>query len=354
MRKYLLPPTGNFYKANLHCHSVLSDGKYTPEHLKEIYKERGYSVLSITDHNKLIKHDDLNDETFLSITGYEADLSAYRHWYDNEPNHTPVVHVNFFSKYNSDAMPCYDPTRWLAMPDQNHVGDTYERSYYRLNEFIERTCKEGFLCTFNHPTWSCSDLHEYDGMKGFFAVEVCNYGCYTEGYQELDEHVLDDMLRRGNKVFVTATDDNHNNFPVDHPRCDSFGGFDMIKAEKLEYSAIIEALEKGNFYASMGPEIKELYIEDEYLYVKTSPVEKIFMKCFGRGSRVASGDKKGDLITEARCNINGLTERYIRVVLYDGQGKYAWSQPCWDPLGIENGKYGPETYRRIYNVDGIR
>ena len=85
-----------------------------------------------------------------------------------------------------------------------------------------------------------------------------------------------------------------------------------------------------------------------------TPVEKIFMKCFGRGSRVASGEKVGDLITEARFKLNGLTERYIRVVLNDGKGKFAWSQPCWDPLGMENGKYGPETYRRIYNVDEIR
>ena len=34
---------GNFYKANLHCHSVYSDGKLTVEELKERYKEKGYS-----------------------------------------------------------------------------------------------------------------------------------------------------------------------------------------------------------------------------------------------------------------------------------------------------------------------
>ena len=34
MRKYLLPEGGNFYKANLHCHTVLSDGAMTPEEVK--------------------------------------------------------------------------------------------------------------------------------------------------------------------------------------------------------------------------------------------------------------------------------------------------------------------------------
>ena len=35
MRKYLLPENGNFYKANLHCHSTVSDGTLTPEEMKE-------------------------------------------------------------------------------------------------------------------------------------------------------------------------------------------------------------------------------------------------------------------------------------------------------------------------------
>ena len=34
MRKYLLPENGNFYKANLHCHTDVSDGAKTPEEVK--------------------------------------------------------------------------------------------------------------------------------------------------------------------------------------------------------------------------------------------------------------------------------------------------------------------------------
>ena len=41
MKKYLLPENGNFYKANLHCHSTNSDGKLTVEELKKIYMEKG-------------------------------------------------------------------------------------------------------------------------------------------------------------------------------------------------------------------------------------------------------------------------------------------------------------------------
>ena len=38
MKKHLLPESGNFYKANLHCHTILSDGQKTPEQIKEEYK----------------------------------------------------------------------------------------------------------------------------------------------------------------------------------------------------------------------------------------------------------------------------------------------------------------------------
>ena len=37
MKKYLLPENGNFYKANLHCHTTVSDGNWTPEEVKKNY-----------------------------------------------------------------------------------------------------------------------------------------------------------------------------------------------------------------------------------------------------------------------------------------------------------------------------
>ena len=69
---YLITPDKKQFKANLHCHSVISDGKLTPERLKEVYKEQGYSVLAITDHEAPYSHQELCDKDFLLITGYEA------------------------------------------------------------------------------------------------------------------------------------------------------------------------------------------------------------------------------------------------------------------------------------------
>ena len=41
MKKYLLPENVNWYRANMHCHSNISDGSLSPEELKEAYKNRG-------------------------------------------------------------------------------------------------------------------------------------------------------------------------------------------------------------------------------------------------------------------------------------------------------------------------
>lgn len=46
--KYLLPNVPKYFKTNLHTHSTVSDGKLSPEELKQEYKSRGYSVLRFT------------------------------------------------------------------------------------------------------------------------------------------------------------------------------------------------------------------------------------------------------------------------------------------------------------------
>ena len=74
-RKYLITPKGNFYKAAMHTHSTVSDGRCTPAEVKEIYKSMGYSVVAFTDHSLLVCHNDLTDSDFLAINGYEFDVT---------------------------------------------------------------------------------------------------------------------------------------------------------------------------------------------------------------------------------------------------------------------------------------
>ncbi len=76
---YLISPDKKQYKANLHCHSVLSDGHKTPAELKDMYKAHGYDILCITDHERPTDHTDMSEKDFLMLTGYEAYVLSLIH-----------------------------------------------------------------------------------------------------------------------------------------------------------------------------------------------------------------------------------------------------------------------------------
>ena len=45
MRTYLFPEEGAFYKANLHSHTTISDGRLSPREMRDLYRDHGYSIL---------------------------------------------------------------------------------------------------------------------------------------------------------------------------------------------------------------------------------------------------------------------------------------------------------------------
>ncbi len=181
--------------------------------------------------------------------------------------------------------------------------------------------EKGFLTCYNHPYWSLQTYDDYKDLRGLFAMEIYNHGCEHDGLYGFNPQSYDEMLRTGQRLFCVATDDNHNCYPLEHPLSDSFGGFTMIKAKKLDYENVMEALQKGEFYYSMGPQIYDLYVEDGYLYIKTSDVEKIFVVQEGRNcyKEVA---KPGEVITEAKFRLTG-QEGYIRIQCRDARGCFA-------------------------------
>ena len=77
MKKILLDKNKNFYRGNMHCHSTLSDGKLSPEQLKELYKSQGYSFLAITDHEHINNNSYLDDDEFITLTSVEFAIKQF-------------------------------------------------------------------------------------------------------------------------------------------------------------------------------------------------------------------------------------------------------------------------------------
>ena len=330
MRKHLLPDGGNFYKANLHVHTTISDGQMSPEEIKRIYKERGYSIVAYTDHEIMVPEAHLTDESFLAITSTEISVNQRC---DCDFNFTKTYHMNIYSPVeNKNCFSSFDRSKmWIEhslkyiTPEQE--GRSIQRSYdiEEINRVIEMANAEGCLVSYNHPVWSLQDYTDYIGLRGLWGIELYNTACARNGHRDSDKP-LDDLLRKGERVFPLATDDAHR---IE----DCFGGFVMIRAERLSYDSVFEALRAGDFYASEGPEIYEISIEDGIVRIRTSPVALASLSTdtrFNYTRRCEEGN-----MTEVSFDIKWYLERsrdginehsYIRLTLIDSAGNHAYSR----------------------------
>ena len=156
----------------------------------------------------------------------------------------------------------------------------------------------------------------------YFAEIYNHISLVGSGVNDYNPSMYDDMLRRGKRLSVIAADDCHSSMPDENPKCDRYGGFVMIKAENLVYSEVMSALEKGDFYASQGPLINELYIEDNTVHIKCSPVKYIAMNTEHRpfgGIHIARDD---EFLTEAAFELPK-NQSYMRFDIMDKSGKHA-------------------------------
>ncbi len=323
--KKLLDGKKTQYKANLHCHTVHSDGKWTPIQVKDEYKKRGYSIVAITDHEHLLNHSALSDKDFLFITGYEIYVRTLPFDYLNGAQ----SHINLYSKTPENKLLYYTPGIMKYIPKEELETLEYhklvEHREYTV-EFLKQTIKDakncGFLVCHNHPTWSFEKESFAPAYDNCFAMEMYNHGCYQAGYCEYNQRYYDYQTNRGLDLGVICADDNHNT--TDNPYWDSFGGMTYILADNLEYSEIIQALENRNFYASTGPRIYSLIVEKGVLKVETSKAERILF-ITNNHYRKAVRAIENQTLTKAEFLVDDRIQ-WVRVEVVDHEGKRAFSR----------------------------
>ena len=320
MIRWILPEKGTFYKANLHCHSTDSDGKFTPEQLVEGYRSHGYSVLAITDHDRMGDRRSLNRDDFLVLHGYE-----YSHCSAQMRGRT--VHLGMIAR---DPETVTAPPRILFEAGKEGMNEDSGFSA-SLNQVIARARTEGFLPVYNHMRWSLESEADLLSYEGLFGMEVFNYFSEILGVDEDNMAPWLTALRRGKRLFALMADDNHNlcRAPslclneIDPWDC-SFGGWVCIKAQSLTYEHIISALERGDFYASSGPAFESLYVEDNVLKIRSSPVCSVGVNTANR--KAFSHWSKTERFTSAEFPLRG-DEEFLVVTLTDERGRRAVSQP---------------------------
>ncbi|MBQ8146521.1 MAG: PHP domain-containing protein [Clostridia bacterium] len=345
MKKYIISPKLNWYRANLHCHTTVSDGHFSPEEIKNVYKEMGYSVVAYSDHELIRDHSDLSDNEFLAITSSEFSIDDDKasfslpsgeeteEWFARK-----VIHLGVYSKDPHGIFhPATDNTlfdRWWRAQGRD-IGeiacDDYHREYTvdSINEMVRRLNEKGFLVSLNHPNWSLNDMNDYLNIKGLWSLEILNYATDKATGAEYCPYIYDHMVRMGNySLCCHMGDDNHN---TDGSLEDSFGGSTFIGASELEYGKIMEALENGNFYCASGknpPTINELYVEDNIIKIDCSPATDIIIT--GLGRNYCHQPTQGKEITHAEFKLEQ-KDIMFRVTVRD--------------------KFGNTAHTRYYRVD---
>ena len=332
MKYYLLGGNRRFYKTNLHCHTNISDGKHSPKEIKESYKALGYSAVCYTDHEVLIAHNDLCDSEFVALHGYEV---AIKKELDGHTGYLmPVYHFNFIAeKQDNLLMPRYfanNPSMagnskyWLDKEGVFDPNDTIEATEYNidwLNKYLCAVRDAGFLITYNHPEWSMQSSVDYLGLKGLHAIETMNTGCRNLG--DCSSVHLHTMLLNGMTVIPVGGDDNHSENEIGK-------SWTMICASELNYDALISAYKDGACYASTGPEIFELYVEDGKLFIKTSPASIILLR--GEGRYISKAYNCSEAVFEIDPKRTG---KHFRLEIRDKDGNLALTRAyCFEEVGL--------------------
>ncbi|OGS21951.1 MAG: hypothetical protein A3J83_00830 [Elusimicrobia bacterium RIFOXYA2_FULL_40_6] len=300
---------GYWLKGALHVHSNFSDGSWHIDELIKIYKDHGYDFLVVTDHRKVNKLYNKVDD-FVIIEGTEIDVPGMLH----------IVLVG--AKKDFDANVVKTPEEAIEFAKAN-------------SEFF----------FFAHPYWS-DKRTDFQHTGSFHTLEVFNAVAEMDVGRGYSEYFWDAALTDGHKMNAVAVDDSHQR------NMDYCLGWVNVKVKEKTQKDIIEALQKGHYYSSIGPEIIDISVTQKpvldkienaiynsfhavapkdgctgSIQVKTSPCKQIRFICeTDCGSVFRAKDKNG--IQLAELQLRG-EERYVRIECIDFDGNKAWSNPLY-------------------------
>ena len=334
--KRLFPRGANAYKANLNCHTNISDGEYSPEEIKELYKSQGYAVVAFSDREVMIPHKDMKDENFIPLTACEYEVTG---------ENGKSVHFNVISLDESNTTqplwhrekyiyPLSEPSRKLVNFDENEPD--YERvfSHEGISDMMQKCRDKGFFVTLNHPTMSGLRFNDYTALSGMDAFEIMNYSSILSGCEEHNDTMFSDILKTGKRPFCIAADENRNAYPFGSRQSDSCGAYTVILAHSLDYASIANALKNGHFYASEGPEIYDLWYRSDVLYIRCSPCDKIIFET-AKGRIVKFAEDGIDLSGQGMCCYIAPEHKYVRVTVIDKYGRKAYTN-AYDAADMVN------------------
>lgn len=299
---------GRFFRGNLHTHSNVSDGVLDPAEVCRRYKAAGYDFIALTDHfvgrygYPITDTLPFRDNSFTTILGAELHSGTMA---NGEIWH--VLAVGLPADFAPSNSPGFDP-----IPGQETGA-----------EVAARARDAGAFVAIAHPQWSGMTLADARSITAAHAVEIYNHGCAVGCDRPDGAAIADLLLSEGRRLTLIATDDAHFYEP------DHFGGWVMVKAAANTPEDLLEALKRGDFYSSQGPEIHGVTFDETVVTVRSSPVSSVIVQ--GHGSAAVA--THGTAMTEASVPLARFRRSpWVRVTVVDADRRRAWTNPVWrDP-----------------------
>jgi hypothetical protein len=295
-----------WYKGNTHTHSLWSDGDDFPELILDWYKTRGYDFIALSDHNiladkefwKQIPSHPFRQQRFKEYlakygdqwVSYKTDsagrisvklktLEEFRPLFEEKDKFLIIKAEEITDLY--DGKPVHVNAinvQELILPQGgNSIAEVMQNNLDAVYEQRERTGQPMFP-HINHPNfyWAIK-ANDMMGLRGerFFEVynghpHVHNYGdSTTHSMEELWDHLLMRYLQDGKPpLYGLATDDSHNYLEQRVGLSNPGRGWIMVRATQLSPEALIEAMEKGDFYATTGVMLTKMEAKKKTLRVE--------------------------------------------------------------------------------------
>lgn len=293
-------------RGSLHTHTTNSDGDSPPQVVADWYRSNGYQFLVITDHETCTDVSSLDQDptdNFILIPGEEIAMPG-----GGSPIHANAIGIN----------------KTIKSPSRTFMAG---RSVRRLVDLIRQA---GAIPMVNHPNWYWALNHrDLLHIRGTYLLEVFNMGSGNQNagdYAHLStEQIWDILLSEGQDVYATATDDMHSlkkgGGNPDGPAC----GWVVARVPKLTPEAVLDALIRGDFYASIGVELVDYRFDGKEFYVRVAKPENgtPIIRFIGKWGRILQ-ESEG---TSAVYRVPAVSEpnSYVRCKVIVGK-QAAWTQ----------------------------
>ncbi|MBN1821710.1 MAG: hypothetical protein JW833_13405 [Prolixibacteraceae bacterium] len=306
--------TYNQYKANLHTHTTRSDGSYSPQWVVDSYKNLGYSILSITDHNAATypwtDFESLKPSDFSFERLEEGQLEGSELIYENrDPNYLGMIAIQGCEISSPQHLGSY-------FTDLEQRSDSIEITLNSIKE------KNGILM-FNHPgkydhnvLWYTSYFQSYPQIVG---IEVFNQGNRYPNDKQLWDSLLVNLMPE-RPVWGFSNDDFHSS---------GLGrNWNIMLLPELTQDWVREGMTNGLFffvYAPLGHNGMEPPKIDSIIVDRSNAVIEITASGYDSIHWISHGRiiEKGNIV-QLKKSFNG---SYIRAEVFGKDGAILGTQP---------------------------